>query len=64
VPVMSFGFDGKVAVCYPSLGMGGGYGAGAVGEGAEEGDGRTVRVRSLTEIIPESGASRCSPQAI
>lgn len=70
VPVISFGFDGRVAVCYPSLGVGGGYGAGALGDGMEEGDGRTVKVKSLMEVVSESGmlpeivlqmSSCCSP---
>ncbi|KAL7409191.1 hypothetical protein BDY24DRAFT_225698 [Mrakia frigida] len=58
VPVMSFGFGGKVAVCYPSLG-GGGYGGGFVGGGedSDSRDGRSVRIKALEEIVPETGGS-------
>jgi len=56
VPVMSFGFGGKVAVCYPSLG-GGGYGGGFIGGGedSDSRDGRSVRIKALEEIVPETG---------
>lgn len=54
VPVMSFGFGGKVVVCYPSLGGGGGYGFAAAGE-LEAGDGRTVRLNELEDVVPETG---------
>ena len=54
VPVMSFGFGGKVVVCYPALGGGGSYGFAAAGE-LDQGDGRTVRLNELEDIVPETG---------
>lgn len=58
VPVFRFGFGGKFALCYPSLGMGGAYGQFGLGNGgvdAEEGDGRTVRIKNLKDVDPQMG---------
>lgn len=55
VPIFSFGFGGKICVAYPILGTGrGAYGGGVLNEAAVEGDGRTVWVKPLNEIVPES----------
>ncbi|CDZ96496.1 Regucalcin gene promoter region-related protein (RGPR) [Phaffia rhodozyma] len=59
VPVFSFGFGGRFVVCYPSLGVGGGYGAfgtGLHGEG-DQGDGRTIQIKTMADVSPESDIS-------
>lgn len=53
VPVISFGFGGRLLVCYPELGTANQYGGFGAGESEVEGDGRTVRLMRLSEILTE-----------
>lgn len=53
VPVINFGFGGRLLVCYPELGTANQYGGFGAGESEVEGDGRTVRLLKLSEILTE-----------